>query len=128
MEAFSRVRRVFTDRGRHEPFPVECRWVAGDDADLSPTHGEPRAYLAVHLPPRRHDASFFAAVEEAVTPLGARPHWGKLHRRTAADLALSYPRWSAFQDARRHLDPTGTFSNDHLDRVLGPVRSSAAHR
>ncbi|WP_052667039.1 D-arabinono-1,4-lactone oxidase [Nitriliruptor alkaliphilus] len=122
-EAFARVRRVFADRGRYEPFPVECRWVAGDDADLSPAHGGPRAYLAVHLSPRRHDPRFFAAVEEALLPLGARPHWGKLHGRTAADLATSYPRWSAFQAARAHLDPTGTFANDHLDRVLGPVTS-----
>lgn len=125
-EAFARIRRVFADRGRHEPFPVECRWVAGDDADLSPAHGGPRAYLAVHLSPRRHDPRFFAAVEAALAPLGARPHWGKLHGRTAADLAASYPRWQAFQAARTHLDPTATFTNDHLDRVLGPVTSPAA--
>ena len=120
-EAFARIRRIFEQRGRPEPFPVECRWVAEDDADLSPAHGGPRAYLAVHLTPRRHDPSFFAAVEAALAPLGARPHWGKLHGRTAADLAASYPRWAAFQEARRHLDPHGTFANDHLDRVLGPV-------
>jgi L-gulono-1,4-lactone dehydrogenase len=120
-EAFARVRRLFAERGRHEPFPVECRWVAGDDADLSPAHGDDRAYLAVHLSPRRHDAAFFAAVEEALVPLGARPHWGKLHQRTATDLARAYPRWNAFQEVRRTLDPTGTFANDHLDRVLGPA-------
>lgn len=120
-EAFDRVRRVFAERGRHEPFPVECRWVAGDDADLSPAHGDDRAYLAVHLSPRRHDAAFFAAVEEALVPLGARPHWGKLHQRTARDLAQVYPRWARFQEVRRTFDPTGTFANDHLDRVLGPV-------
>jgi hypothetical protein len=94
-EAFARARRLFAERGRPEPFPVECRWVAGDDADLSPAHGDDRAYLAVHLSPRRHDAGFFAAIEEALVPLGARPHWGKLHQRTAADLARAYPRWSA---------------------------------
>jgi L-gulono-1,4-lactone dehydrogenase len=119
--AFARIRRILADRGRAEPFPVECRWVAGDDADLSPAHGGPRAYLAVHLSPRRHDPAFFAVVEAALAPLGARPHWGKLHRRTADDLRSSYPRWEAFQEARRHLDPTGTFANDHLERVLGPV-------
>jgi L-gulono-1,4-lactone dehydrogenase len=120
-EAFARVRRLFVERGRPEPFPVECRWVAGDDADLSPAHGGERAYLAVHLSPRRHDPGFLAAVEEALVPLGARPHWGKLHQRTAADLARAYPRWQDFQRVRRELDPTGTFANDHLDRVLGPL-------
>jgi L-gulono-1,4-lactone dehydrogenase len=124
-EAFTRVRRVYAELGRDVPFPVECRWVAGDDADLSPTSGGPRAYLAVHLSPRRHDARFFAAVEEALADLGARPHWGKLHARTAASLAAAYPRWASFQDVRRRFDPTGTFGNDHLDRVLGPVHASA---
>jgi L-gulono-1,4-lactone dehydrogenase len=128
LEAFARVRRVFTDRGRPEPFPVECRWVAGDDADLSPAHGGPRAYLAVHLSPRRHDAAFFAATEQVLRPLGARPHWGKLHGRTAGDLAPSYPRWTAFQEVRAALDPAGTFGNDHLDRVLGPVRRPVTRR
>jgi L-gulono-1,4-lactone dehydrogenase len=120
-EAFARVRRLFAERGRPEPFPVECRWVAGDDADLSPANGGPRAYLAVHLSPRRHDPGFLAAIEEALVPLGARPHWGKLHQRTAADLAGAYPRWRSFQQVRGELDPRGTFANDHLDRVLGPV-------
>jgi L-gulono-1,4-lactone dehydrogenase len=122
-EAFARVRRVYAELGRDVPFPVECRWVAGDDADLSPASEGPRAYLAVHLSPRRHDARFFTAIEEALADLGARPHWGKLHARTAASLAAAYPRWASFQDVRRRLDPTGTFGNDHLDRVLGPVHT-----
>jgi L-gulono-1,4-lactone dehydrogenase len=122
-EAFARIRRVYADHGRDVPFPVECRWVAGDDADLSPASGGPRAYLAVHLSPRRYDVRFFAAIEAALADLSARPHWGKLHARTAADLATAYPRWEAFQEARRRFDPAGTFANDHLDRVLGPVHA-----
>jgi L-gulono-1,4-lactone dehydrogenase len=121
-EAFRRIRRVYADLGRDVPFPVECRWVAGDDADLSPAHGGDRAYLAVHLSPRRHDLRFFAAVEAALADLDARPHWGKLHGLTAAELARRYPRWEAFQAVRHRFDPAGTFVNDHLDRVLGPVR------
>jgi L-gulono-1,4-lactone dehydrogenase len=123
-EAFARVRRVYAELGYDVPFPVECRWVAGDDADLSPAHGGPRAYLAVHLSPRRHDTRFFAAIEAALADLGARPHWGKLHARTAADLAPAYPRWAAFQEARHRFDPNGTFRNDHLDRVLGPLHAA----
>ncbi|MTV24294.1 FAD-binding protein [Nitriliruptoraceae bacterium ZYF776] len=126
-EAFARLRAFLERDGRAVPFPVECRWVAGDDAYLSPAHGGPRAYLAVHLSPRRHDPSWFAAIEELWRPLGARPHWGKLHTRRAADLAPAYPRWADFQAVRRELDPTGVFGNVHLDRVLGALpRTEAA--
>ncbi|MEX1163128.1 MAG: D-arabinono-1,4-lactone oxidase [Nitriliruptor sp.] len=125
-EAFRRVTTVYEDLGREVPFPVECRWVAGDDADLSPANGGDRAYIAVHLSPRHHDPRFFAAIEEALADLGARPHWGKLHGLTAAELATRYPRWDAFQAARQRFDPFGTFANDHLDRVLGPPPGRAA--
>ncbi len=125
-EALRRVAAVYAGLGRHVPFPVECRWVAGDDADLSPAHGGDRAYLAVHLSPRHHDPRFFAAIEAALADLGARPHWGKLHGLTATELATRYPRWAAFQEARRRFDPFGTFANDHLDRVLGPPPGRAA--
>jgi FAD/FMN-containing dehydrogenase len=57
-------------------------------------------------------------------PLGGRPHWGKLHYRTAETLAPVYPDWSKFQAVRRRTDPEGRFSNAYLDRVLGPVGSA----
>ena len=125
-EAFARVRRTIAADGRPVPFPVECRWVAGDDADLSPAHGGDRAYLAVHLSPRSHDPTWFRAIATALDDLGVRPHWGKLHELDAAALAPRYPRWDAFQAARRRFDPDGTFANPHLDRVLGPITGGGA--
>jgi FAD/FMN-containing dehydrogenase len=52
---------------------------------------------------------------------GGRPHWGKMHWLDAAALAERYPRWEEFAAARRSLDPDGTFRNEYLDRVLGPI-------
>jgi L-gulonolactone oxidase len=49
-----------------------------------------------------------------------RPHWGKRHYRTAADLAPAYPDWDRFQEVRERTDPGRLFRNDYLDRVLGP--------
>lgn len=126
-EALARLRARFARDDRPLPFPVECRFVAGDDADLSPAHGGDRAYLAVHLSPRAHDPAWFAAVAADLDDLGARPHWGKLHPWSAADLAPRYPRWDAFQAVRERLDPTGTFTNPHLAHVLGPVGHRAGH-
>ena len=48
-----------------------------------------------------------------------RPHWGKVHTRTAADLAPAYPRFEEFLAMRDRLDPQRVFANDYLRRVLG---------
>jgi FAD/FMN-containing dehydrogenase len=48
-----------------------------------------------------------------------RPHWGKLHTRTAADLAPAYPRFGEFLALRDRLDPDRVFANAYLRRVLG---------
>jgi len=48
-----------------------------------------------------------------------RPHWGKMHFRTAADLAPAYSRWNDFLAARETFDPERVFANDYLRQVLG---------
>jgi L-gulonolactone oxidase len=44
-----------------------------------------------------------------------------MHFQRAETLAGRYPRWDEFQAVRRRMDPDGTFSNQYLDRVLGPT-------
>ena len=48
-----------------------------------------------------------------------RPHWGKLHTRTAEDLAPLYPRWSDWQAVRDRVDPDRVFANDYTRQVFG---------
>nr|WP_257901812.1 D-arabinono-1,4-lactone oxidase [Saccharothrix obliqua] len=99
--------------------PVEVRVAQADDIWLSTAHGQDTAYIAVHqylgMPYRR----YFDAFERIATAVGGRPHWGKLHTRTADTLAPAYPRFADFRALRARLDPTGKFGNAHLDRVLG---------
>ena len=59
------------------------------------------------------------AIEAALLPLGARPHWGKCFVAGAADLAPLYPRMPDFRALRERVDPDRTFGNAFLDRVLG---------
>ena len=103
-------------------FPIEVRFVAGDDAPISPAGGRDTVYVAVHnfvgLP--------WEAPLRAVQAIGdrhaARPHWGKRHFHTAATLAPRYPEWEAFQRVRRELDPDGRFANDYVRRtIIGPT-------
>ncbi len=101
------------------PFPIEVRFVAPDDAFLSPAGGRETCYIAVHMYRGMEWEPYFRAVEEVMNGFGGRPHWGKRHFQTTATLAPRYPEWERFQTVRRRLDPGGVFANGYVRRVLG---------
>jgi L-gulonolactone oxidase len=100
-------------------FPIEVRFVAGDDALLSPAAGRPTVYVAVHNARGMPWEAYFRAVQAIGDRHDARPHWGKRHFQTAATLAPRYPGWERFQAVRRRLDPDGRFTNAYVRRTLG---------
>ncbi|WP_049570521.1 D-arabinono-1,4-lactone oxidase [Nonomuraea sp. SBT364] len=100
-------------------FPVEVRVTPPSDAWLSTAYGRPTAYVACHIYRPTPNPAYFEGVEEIMTRLGGRPHWGKLHTRNAAYLATVYPRFADFLALRDRLDPGRLFANDYLDTVLG---------
>jgi FAD-linked oxidoreductase len=95
-------------------FPVEYRTVAADDVWLSPFYERPSATIAVHQSRHASDVELFAASEAVFRAHDGRPHWGKKHTRTAAELAGLYPRYGHFCELRRKLDPDGKFLNPYL--------------
>jgi xylitol oxidase len=111
------------DRVRDRVAPAlqicELRTVAADQLWLSPSYR--RDSLAVHftwvadLPAVARAVS---AVEEALAPLAARPHWGKLFEAGPPVLSRHYPRWTDFAALIRDFDPEGKFRNDFLDRFF----------
>jgi L-gulonolactone oxidase len=101
-------------------FPIEMRVAAGDDALLSPSHERDSAYIAVHQYRGMEWRPYLEAVEEIMDSYGGRPHWGKRHFQTAGTLEPRYPAWAEFQRARDTLDPNRTFTNEYVERVLGP--------
>ncbi|MEW1955493.1 D-arabinono-1,4-lactone oxidase [Terrabacter sp. NPDC080008] len=98
----------------------ELRTVAADEHWLSSAYGED--VLGVHFtwarePERVH--AVLPAVEEALLPLGARPHWGKCFVAERDRLEPLYPRMGDFRKLRDRLDPDRTFDNAFLRRVIG---------
>ncbi|GAA4677295.1 D-arabinono-1,4-lactone oxidase [Pseudonocardia yuanmonensis] len=118
-EAFAGLRTAAARHAQEVTVPVEVRITAGDDIPLSTAVGRDTAYLAVHVARGRPHEAYFGAVEAVMTALAGRPHWGKLHSRTAAQLRGLYPGFDAFVALRDRLDPEGRFRNAYLDRVLG---------
>ena len=86
-EALERVLAMIERRRLPISFPLEFRFVAADDAYLSPSNGRPTAYIAVHVYRGMEHETYFRAVESIMREYDGRPHWGKRHYRTAADLA-----------------------------------------
>jgi L-gulonolactone oxidase len=108
--------------GHPVSFPVELRFVRGDDALLSPAHERATAYVAAHVFDGMDGEAPFREVERLMGGLGGRPHWGKRSFLSARELKARYPRWEAFAAARAELDPDGRFENAWARRVLGPAR------
>ncbi|MBO0921757.1 FAD-binding protein [Cellulomonas sp. zg-ZUI222] len=103
------------------PFPLEVRFAAPDDLWLSTAHGRATGYVAVHQYHRMPHRRYFDAVERIMAEVDGRPHWGKLHSLDHVRLAALYPRLADANRVRARVDPTGTFRNDYVDRVLGPL-------
>ncbi len=103
------------------PMPIEVRWVAPDDAFLSPAGGRDTCYIAVHMYQGMDYEPYFRACEAVFDRFDGRPHWGKRHFQTAQTLRGRYPEWDRFAEVRRRFDPKGVFANAYLDRVLGPI-------
>ena len=105
-------------------FPVECRFVHSDDIWLSPAYERESCYLAVHMYKGMPFQSYFQNIEAIFRRYQGRPHWGKMHTRTAKELAELYPHWHDFRRVRATLDPHGTFLNDYLRKLFdagGPI-------
>ncbi len=117
--AFRAMRALVERRGWRITFPVEVRAVAADDALLSTAHGRETGYVAVHRYWREDPRAHFAEVERIMLDHDGRPHWGKLHTQTAADLEPRLPTLADFRAVRDRLDPDRTFDNPYLRRTIG---------
>ncbi|MFG3104270.1 D-arabinono-1,4-lactone oxidase [Streptomyces sp. NPDC048182] len=120
VDTLRELRAMVERSGLRISFPVEVRTAPADDIALSTASGRDSAYVAVHMFRGTPYREYFTAAEQIFTAHEGRPHWGKLHTRTAEYLAGVYPRFGEFTALRDRLDPDRLFLNDHLRRVLGP--------
>ncbi len=103
----------------HLHFPLECRFVKGDDIWLSPAYQRDSAYIAVHMYKGMKFRKYFSDMETIFKKYQGRPHWGKLHYLTPMDLEEKYPMWEKFHAVRLQMDPKGIFMNDYLHSIFG---------
>jgi L-gulono-1,4-lactone dehydrogenase len=119
LDVLRECRRVIEASDWKIAFPVEIRTAPADEVPLSTSYGRDSFYLAFHVPADTDHRAYFGGLEPLLREAGGRPHWGKVHTRTAADLAPAYERFDDFLAMRDRLDPDRVFTNAHLRRVLG---------
>ncbi|NPD04868.1 FAD-binding protein [Nocardioides sp. zg-1308] len=96
---------------------TEIRAIRADDLWLSPAQG--RETVALHFTWKREPEAVLAMVrrvEDALDPYAARPHWGKVYDRLDP---ANHPRLADFRALVERVDPSGTFRNPMVERVLG---------
>ena len=126
-DALREIRSFIARRSFPLMFPLEYRWVRGDDIWLSPDYGRDSVRISVHQYRGMPFDAYFSGVQAICRNHGGRPHWGKVHAMKAAELAACYPHWDDFLALRERMDPHGRFLTPYLRTLFGlPQRASVA--
>lgn len=116
-DVFAEVCQRVRDRYPDCAYPINVRFVAQDDALLSPFSTGPQAVISVIESPAGDWEPFLEDFEAIFVAAGGLPHWGKLHSEKPRFEEL-LPGLEEFRSIRRSLDPNGVFLNDHLRELF----------
>lgn len=117
-EVMREIRRWIERQQPAVSFPIEYRYVKGDDIPLSPAYGGDRVFIAVHMYHRMPYESYFRGIEAIFQAYEGRPHWGKMHTAPAEYLHRVYPELGRFLALRERLDPMGVFLTPYFRQLL----------
>lgn len=117
--AVALMQHLMLERFPDEISPLQVRWQKADQGLLSAQYGRDSVSISVSGEIGRDYLPFLRAVDEALRPLNARPHWGKLHFLDQPRVAALYPGYEQFVAIRRRMDPHGRFLNPHLRALFG---------
>jgi xylitol oxidase len=119
-EALEAVRRLGNAIRPHLQI-CEVRTTAADRLWLSPQYEQDT--VGIHFTWKREPEAverLAGALEVALAPFDARPHWGKVFLAGAATIADRYERLRDFVGLAERLDPEQKFRNAWLERhVVG---------
>lgn len=101
-------------------FPIEVRFVKRDDIWLSPCFGRDSCFIGIIMyRPYGYTIpyeKYFDGFSEIMKRFGGRPHWAKEFSLSSLELEKMYPKWNAFCELQKKLDPHGVFANPWLKR------------
>lgn len=113
------VLATIRDKAPEVSFPLEYRYVKGDDTLIGMFSGQDGCSISVHqFAEDPNWQQYLALVEPVFWKYQGRPHWGKWHSLADKEFAALYPDWQQFKEIRRTLDPEGRMLNTHLRKVF----------
>ncbi len=118
-DALREIKALIARREFPLMFPLEYRWVKGDDIWLSPDFARDSVHISVHQYRGMPFERYFEAVQAICLNHGGRPHWGKVHSLRSSQLSSLYPRWDEFLALRERMDPSGRFLTPYLRGLFG---------
>ncbi len=118
-DVFKDVKKIVNSKKFNIHFPIENRWVKGDDVYMSPAYGRDSAYIACHVYNKKDSKAYFAALEEVFKAYNGRPHWGKMNTFTTQDIINMYPKFDVFMKFRKEHDPQNIFVNPYIKTLFG---------
>jgi L-gulonolactone oxidase len=117
VEAIRAMRNFVEESDLSLRLPVEVRFVARDDALLSPCREGPVCYIGAST--LVNSAEVFERFEPLMKRLGGRPHWGKNVTLTQPEAAALYPTtYDRFRAVRNQFDPGRVFGNTLLAELF----------
>lgn len=111
---FTEVREMVLQDFPDLQWPIEYRTLAADDLWISTASGRPTVTISAHQDVALDDRPLFEACEAIFRRYDGRPHWGKVHYRTGAELAQMYPRYREWWQVRDAHDPDDVFVTPYL--------------
>ena len=118
LEAIEAMQQLILKKHPQELYPLEVRWVKGDEGYLSPFYQRDTNVLSVSGAPGRDYWPYLRDVDALLADFDARQHWGKIHFLTRERIEQQYPEYDKFVAVRREFDPHGIFLNDSLRQLV----------
>ena len=120
IECLREVMAAIAEKAPDVAFPLEYRYIKGDDSLIGMFSGQDGCAISVHQfmdEPNWED--YLAAIEPVFHKYRGRPHWGKWHSMGPKQLKGLYPNWGEFMRIRKELDPTGRMLNPYMRELFG---------
>lgn len=119
LEAVKAVQDLLMTKHTDQRYPLEVRWVKGEDAYISPFYKRDTTVLSVSGAPGTNYWPYLRDLDALLEDFQARPHWGKIHFMTRERMINTFPEYDTFVQVRREFDPNGVFLNDHTRSLVG---------
>ncbi len=118
-DALQEIREFISRKAFPLMFPIEYRWVRGDDIWLSPNYHRDSVHISVHQFRGMPFDAYFSGVQAVCLSHRGRPHWGKVHSAQGSGIIEAPSALNDFLALRERMDPHGLFLTPYLRSLLG---------